>query len=326
MYNNPAAMPRRARSFAAACALLLVAIPAAAQYPGKPIRLIVPFPPGGTADATARIIAQPLSTSLGQPVLVENRAGADGAIAADVVIKAQPDGYTVFFGTTTALCAVPVLRKIPPYDPVVDFTPISLVGGFGFFLYVNSSVPATSLQELIEYARANPGKLNYGTGTSTSVIITAQLKLRENLDIVAVPYKGDAPALADLVAGRIQMMFAAVTAIGHVRDGRLRVLATLGTRRSPLFPDVPTTAETGLVKLTIKPWGGFFGPAKMPQAIVEKLSIETRAILARQDVREQLGRQAFEGQGSTPEELTGLLKEQLEAWRNAVREAGIQSE
>ena len=327
MYKNPLARPRLACSLTAACALLLVAMPAAAQYPGKPVRLIVPFPPGGTADASARIIAQPLSTSLGQPVLVENRAGADGAIAADVVIKAQPDGYTIFFATTTALCAVPVLRKIPPYDPVADFTPISLVGGFGFFVFVNSSVPAKSLQELIEYTRANPGKLNYGTGNSTSVITTAQLKLLENLDIVAVPYKGDAPALADLVAGRVQMMIATpATAIGHVKDGRLRVLATLGTRRSPIFPDVPTTAETGLVKLTIKPWAGFFGPAKMPQAIVETLSRETRAILTHQDVREQLGRQAFEGQGSAPEELTLLLKEQLDAWRNAVREAGIQSE
>jgi tripartite-type tricarboxylate transporter receptor subunit TctC len=320
-------MPRLARSFAAGWALLLVAIPAAAQYPGKPVRLIVPFPPGGTADAAARVIAQPLSTSLGQPVLVENRAGADGAIAADVVRKGQPDGYTLFFATTTAFCALPVLRKSPPYDPVADFTPISLVGGFGFFLFVHSSVPTRSFQELIEYARANPGKLNYGTGNSTSMIVTAQLKLLEKLDIIAVPYKGDGPATADLVAGRVQMMFATpATASGHVKDGRLRVLATLGTKRSSLYPDIPTTAETGLVKLTINPWAGFFGPAKMPQDIVEKLSRETRAILAREDVRERLGRQAFEGQGSTPEELTAVLKEQLEAWRNAVREAGIQPE
>jgi tripartite-type tricarboxylate transporter receptor subunit TctC len=300
---------------------------AAGQYPVKPVRIIVPFPPGGAADAAARIIAQPLSTSLGQPVLVENRAGADGVIAADAVMKAQPDGYTLFFATGTAFCAVPVLRKTPPYDPVADFTPISLVGEFGFFLFVNSSVPARSFQELIEYARANPGKLNYGTGNSTSMIVTTQLKLLEKLDIVAVPYKGDAPATADLAAGRVQMMFATpVTAIGHVKDGRLRVLATLGTRRSPLFPDIPTTAETGLVKLTIVPWAAFFGPAKMPQDIVEKLSRETRVTLARQDVREQLDRLAFDGQGSTPEKLAAVLKEQLEAWRNAVREAGIQPE
>jgi tripartite-type tricarboxylate transporter receptor subunit TctC len=310
---------------AAACALSLGAASAAAQYPGKPIRLIVPFPPGGAADAAARIVAQPLTQTLGQLVTVDNRPGADGAIAADAAMKSPPDGYTLFFATNTAFCSVPALRKNPPYDPVVDFAPISLIGKFGFFLFVHSDVPANTLPQLLDYARANPGKLNYGTGNSTSIIATAQLKLLERLDMVQVPYKGDAPATADLVAGRVQLMFATPTAaIGHVKDGRLRALAVLGAKRSPLLPEIPTTAELGLAQLSIQPWAGLFGPAKLPREIADRLSREMRAVVMRPEVREQLDRQAFDGQGSTPEELATYLKEQIESWKQAARAAGIQ--
>jgi len=320
-------MQKLGRWSVAFCALLLSAAPAAGQYPSKPVRLIVPFPPGGTADAVARIVVQPLSQSLGQPVAVENRPGADGVIAADVVTKAPPDGATLFFGTNTAMSAVPTMRKVPPYDALADFTPISLIGIYSFFLFVHSSVPAHSFAELIDYARAHPGKLNYATGNSTSILVTAQLKLLEKLDIVQVPYKGDAPAAADLVAGRVQLMFATPTAaIGHVKEHKLRVLATLGASRSALLPDVPSTAEMGLAKLTIVPWAGLFGPAKVPKDIAERVSRGARAAIARADVREQLKRQAFEGQGTTPEELAAFVKEQLEAWARAIRDAGIQPE
>lgn len=305
--------------------LALGALPAAAQYPGKPIRLIVPFPPGGAADLTARVVSQPLSQLLGQPILIENRAGADGVIAAEAALKSAPDGYTVFFATNTAFCAVPVFRKNPPYDPVADFTPISMIGKFGFFLFVHSSLPVKTVRELLEYIRANPGKINYGTGNSTSIVATAQLKLLERLDMVHVPYKGDAPATADLVAGRVQVMFATPgTALAQVKEGRLRVLATLLANRSPLAPDVPTTAEVGLLKLSITPWGGFFGPAKMPREIVERLSRDTNTVLARPEVRAQLDRYAFEGRGSSPEELAAYLKEQIDVWRRTVKEIGIQ--
>src|SRR5689334_20709093 len=242
--------------FASACAL--PHLPAAAQpYPSRPIRLIVPFPAAGTADIAARTVAQALSQALGQQIVVENRGGADGAIAGAAVIASPPDGYTLFFATTTALNAAPTLHKTPPYDPLTAFTPISLVGKFGFFLMVNESVPAKTVPELLAWVRANPGKVNYGTGNGTSILTTAQFAASEKLDMVHVPYKGDAPASADLIAGRVQLSIATLSAgvLPQIREGKLRVLATLLPNRSPLVPDAPTAAEAGLRGLTISPWG-----------------------------------------------------------------------
>ena len=320
-------MLRFARSFAALAVLALAAAPVAAQYPSKPIRLIVPFPAGGAADLSARVVAQPLAQALGQSVIVENKPGADGMIAADAVIKAAPDGYTLFFATNTALCAVPAMRKSPPYNPLTDFTPVSLIGKFGFFLFVHPSVPAQSVNELLAYARANPGKLNYATGNSTSILATAQLKLRERLDIMEIPYKGDAPATTDIVAGRVQLMFGTPgTALPFVKEGRLRALATLLANRSPLLPEVPTMAEAGLQGLSIVPWAGLFGPAMMPKDVVDRLAREMATVLARSDVREQLDRYAFEARSSTPEELAAFLTEQLDVWNRTVRDVGIARE
>src|SRR5262245_1433611 len=187
-------------------ALLPLAV--AAQYPNKPIRLIVPFPPGGAAELGARIFAQPLGQALGQPVVIDTKPGADGAIAADAAMKAGPDGYTLFYATNTAFSWVPAVRKSPPYDPLVDFTPVSLIGQFGFFLFAHPSVPANSMAELLAYIRANPGKLNYGSGNSTSMLTTAQLVLQEKLDVVHIPYKGDGPLSLDLLGGRVQFAIA----------------------------------------------------------------------------------------------------------------------
>jgi tripartite-type tricarboxylate transporter receptor subunit TctC len=314
------------RAVLAALALVanLVALPAFAQYPSKPIRLIVPFPPGGAADFAARVVATPLAQELGQPIVVENKAGADGAIAGDLLVKSAPDGYTLLFATNTGMLAAPTLRKNPPYDPINDFTPVSLVGRFGFFLFVHPSVPATNVQELIAYIRANPGKLNYGTGNSTSIIATAQLALNEKLEMVHVPYKGDAPLTLDLVTGRVQMVFATPgTAMQHVKDGKLRVLATLLPERSALAPDAPTMTEAGLRGLTITPWAAFFGPAKLPREVVDRLARATQTVLARKEVRDQLGNYAFEGASSTPEELGAFVKDQYEVWRKTVKDVGI---
>ena len=301
-------------------------LPAHAQtYPNKPIRLIVPFPAGGAADLAARTVMQALSQGLGQPVIIDNRGGADGAIAGNAVISAAPDGYTILFATTTGLNAAPTLRKQPPYDPVTAFTPVSLVGRFGFFLFVHESVPAKNVPEFLNYVRANPGKINYGTGNGTSILATAQLALIEKLDIAHIPYKGDAPATADLIAGRVQMMIGTPgSAMPQVREGRVRVLATLLANRSPLAPEAPTTVEAGLGKLTISPWAGLFGPAGLPREVVDRLAREMKVVAARKDVREALDRIAFDLQSSTPEEMAAILKEQLEVWKKTVQEVGME--
>ena len=300
---------------------------AAAQYPNKAIRLLVPFPAGGAAELGARIFAQPLGQALGQPVIVEAKPGGDGVIAADAVMKSEPDGYTLLFATNTAFNYVPATRKKSPYDPVTDFTPVSLVGYFGFFLFTSTSVPANSVAELLAYARANPGKLNYGTGNSTSIVMAAQLKQLEKLDIVEVPYKGDAPLTVDLLAGRVHFAFATPgSAVQQVKAGKLRALAAMFPTRSPLLPDVPTAIEAGLGKVTITPWGGVFGPAKMPREIADRVSRELAVVLVRADVREGMGKIAFAPRSSTPDELAAFLKEQMESWTRAARTAGIQAE
>jgi tripartite-type tricarboxylate transporter receptor subunit TctC len=317
---------RLSYALSAAIALLTAVVPVQAQpYPSKPIRLIVPFPAGGAADLTARIVTQALSDTLGQPLIIDNRGGADGAIAGDAVRNAAPDGYTLLLATTTGLNAAPVLRKQPPYDPITAFTPISMVGKFGFFLFVHESLPAKTVPELLAYVRAHPGKVNYATGNGTSVLTTAQLALAEKLEMQHIPYKGDAPATADLIAGRVQVMIGTPgSAMPQVQEGRLRVLATLLSRRSPLAPDAPTAAEIGLKGLTITPWGGLFGPAKLPREIVDRLAAAMKVVAARQDARASLDKIAFELQSSTPEEMAAFLKDQLEVWRRTVQEVGIE--
>ncbi len=312
---------------ALAAASLIHAAPAAAQYPTRPVKMVVPFPAGGATDTIARAIAQPLSQALGQQVVVDNKPGADGAIAGDIVAKSAPDGYTIFLATSSALSAVPAMRKQAPYDPVTAFTPISKMGTFSYFLFAHPSVPGRTVGELIEYIRANPGKVNYAGATTAGVMAAVELSGFAKLDMVRIPYKGEGPATLDLVSGRVQLMFATPTnALPAAKDGRLKVLAALSPKRSPLSPETPTMVESGAPNLSIVPWGGFFGPAGMPQEIVARLNREITTILARPDVREQIERQAIEVQSSTPAELGAHVKEQLEMWRKAVRESGITPE
>jgi tripartite-type tricarboxylate transporter receptor subunit TctC len=318
-------MPRKLLLLAAAALALSAA--AQAQYPEKPIRLVVPFPPGGAAELGARIYSVPLGQALGQPIVIETKPGGDGVIAADAVMKAAPDGYTLFYATNTAFNWVLATRKNPPYNPVTDFTPVSFVGYFGFFLFTHPSVPAKNVSELIAYARANPGKLNYGSGNSTSQLFGAQLKQITGIDIVHVPYKGDAPLTIDLVGGRVHLSFATPgSAAPQVREGKLRALAAMFPNRSPLLPDVPTAAEAGLGKMSLTPWGGIFGPKGMPRPVVDRLARELAAVLKRQDVRESFGKIAFEPKSSTPEELSQILKEQIQVWTSISREVGIKPE
>jgi tripartite-type tricarboxylate transporter receptor subunit TctC len=300
---------------------------AAAQYPARPVRIITGVPAGGTADTVARIVAQPLSQVLGQPVLIDNRLGADGAISAELTAKSAPDGHTLLWAGNTNMLGVPILRKNPPYDPLADFAPITPVVKFAFFLVVHPSVPAKTPLELIDYARANPGKLNYASGNVNGILAAAQLMSIGKLDMVHVPYKGEVLAIPDLLNARVHMMFGTggVTA-PLVKEGRLRALATLLPVKSSLLPDVPTMAEAGMPQLSVVIWGGLFGPAKLPKEIVERISREVNVILQRPEIRGQLVKQGVEPAGSTPAEFAAFLKQQLADWGKAAREAGLKPE
>jgi len=319
-------MHRLLITIALAAGLLAASESASAQtYPTKPLRLICGFPPGAAADAVSRILANALSSALGQPVIVENKPGAESMIAAEYVTRSAPDGYTILFASSSNMVAAPALRREPPYDPTSDFTPLSLIGHGTFLLFSHPSVPASNLHELIEYLRANPDKVNYATGNPIAIIATAQFMRATGTRMVQVPYKGEAPAIPDLVAGRVQLEFIATVAVAlpHVNTGRLRVLAAMTDRRSPLAPDVPTLAELGVPEVTVRLWAGLYGPGKLPAAVTQRLSGEINAALRRPEVREQLLRQGYDPQGSSSEELAAYVKSQYALWKQAVKEAGV---
>jgi tripartite-type tricarboxylate transporter receptor subunit TctC len=297
---------------------------ACAQYPSKPIRFIVGFPPGGSADPTTRIVGAALQEQLGQPVVVENRPGADSAIAAEQVSRMAPDGYTIMFASNSAMTAAVALRKNPAYDPLKDFTPISMVGRATVFFYVHPSVPAKTLKEFVEHVRANPGKLVYGTGNPLSILYGQQLMSATGMQMLHVPYKGEGPLNPDILAGRVHSSFlSTASAIAHAKDARLRPLAVLLERRSPLLPEVPTIDEAGVPQVTVRQWAGVFGPPKMPREIVERLNKEVNAALKRQDVLDKLQSYGYAAEGSTPERLLEINRADLELWRRLVKEAGI---
>ena len=307
-------------------AALLSAGPAAAQYPSKPIRVVVPFGAGSSTDIVMRILAQPLGQSLGQPVVVENKPGADGAIAAADVAKAPADGHTIMLGTNSPFSAAPHLRKVP-YDAINDFTPISLVGNYTFFVLVHPSVPARSLQELIAYARTNPGKLNYATGNTSAIVMTAMLASQAGMQLVHVPYKSEPPAITDLLSGNVHLMISSYATVApHMREGKLRPLVTTLPNRTSLMPDVPSIVEAGFPKFSVSPWAGMFGPARMPKDVTERLNRELNALFKRSDVRESLLKQAFDPKGSTVEEFNTYVRAQYDIWGKAIRDAGIQPE
>jgi tripartite-type tricarboxylate transporter receptor subunit TctC len=317
------------RTLVAAVLTAVLAAPliAAAQFPAKPIRVVVPFPAGSSTDSVTRVLANSVSQSIGQPLVVENKAGADGAIAAAEVAKAPADGYTLLMATNSPMSAVPAMKKNPPYDPVADFTPITDVGRYTFFILVHPSVPAKTLGELINYARANPGKLNYATGNTTGIVSTAFFASQAKIDIVHVPYKGEPQAITDLVAGRVQLMFASSgTSLPHVREGKLRALVTTLPKRSGILPEVPSIAEAGMPQFSITSWAGLFGPAKMPRDVVDRLNREFGAAMTRADVQTGMDRLAFALSPSSPEQLGVFVKDQMESYRRTLRAAGVEPE
>jgi len=309
----------------AAAVLTVVCLPALAQLSGKPIRVLVPFGVGSSTDIVARIIAMPLSQSLGQPVVVDNRPGADGVVAAVELIRAAPDGHTLLLATNSPLSAAPHLRKKLPYDALHDFTAVSLVGYYTFFVVVNPHLPAKTLQELIALVRKNPGKLNYATGNTSSIVMTATLASIAKLNMAHIPYKTEPPAIVDLLSGQVQLMISSYSTIApHVSTGKLRTVVTTLPSRSAMLPDVPSIVESGLPKFPVVPWAGMFGPAKMTKDVTERLNRELVTIIKRPDVQDQLNKQAFLGRASGVEELASFAREQYEIWGKAIRDAGIQ--
>jgi tripartite-type tricarboxylate transporter receptor subunit TctC len=297
----------------------------AQQFPSKPLRIVVPFPAGSATDTVARILANPVSQSIGQPVVVDNRAGADGAIAGAEVAKSPPDGYTMLLATNSPMSAVPAMKKIPPYDPTADFTPITDVGRYTFFIVTHPDVPAKTLGELIAYARANPGKLNYATGNTTGIVSTALFNSLAGTQMVHVPYKGEPQAITDMLAGRVQFMFASSgTTLAQIREGRLRAIVTTLAKRSPSLPDVPTIAEAGMPQFSVTSWAGLFGPARIPPEVLQRLNREFVAAMGRPEVQAAMEKQAFALNPSTPEQLGQLVKEQLESYRRILAAAGVQ--
>jgi len=308
---------------------MAMAVPLAvcAQYPAKPMRVVVPFPGGSATDTVTRILANAVSQSIGQPLVVENKAGADGAIAAAEVAKAQPDGYTLLMATNSPMAAVPAMKKSPPYDALADFTPITDVGRYTFFLYVHPAVPAKTFADLIAYARANPGKLNYATGNTTGIVSFAQINSLAGIDMIHVPYKGEPAGITDLVAGRVQLMLATpTTGLAQLKDGKLHALVTTLSKRSPLLPEVPTIAEAGMPQFSITSWAALFGPARMPREILERLNKEFLGAMGRPEVQAAMDKQAFALSPSSPEQLADFVKEQIESYRRILRAAGVQPE
>ena len=320
----------RRSTFRALPALLAAIVSVAAsaqQFPSKPIRMVVPFPAGSATDAIGRILAQPVSAAIGQSVLIDNKAGADGAIAGSEVANAAPDGHTILLATNSPMSAVPAMRKTPPYDPVTDFAPITDVGRYSFFLFANAGAPFKTLQEMIAYAKANPGKLNYATGNTTGIVSFAQLNSLAGIDMTHIPYKGEPAGVTDLVANRVQVMIATVTTGGpHARDGKLKVITTTVPRRSSAFPDAPTMAEAGMPQFAIVSWAGLYAPAKTPKDVIDRLNREFVAAMKRPDVIAAMEKQAFTMTPSTPEQLGAFTRDQRDAYVRILRAAGVQPE
>jgi tripartite-type tricarboxylate transporter receptor subunit TctC len=311
-------------ALAAAAAALSAPALRAETYPTRPITLVAIFGPGSASDTICRVIAQPLGIALKQPVIVENRPGADGALAATYVARANPDGYTLMMGTNSPLSANPFLLKDLGYDPIKDFAPVTRVGSYTLMLVVNPSLPIHSVKELIAYAKADPGKLSYASANTSGIVAAETLKHWAGIEILHVPYKSSPPALEDIIAGRVSMMFTDLTTgIPHVQAGTLRALATTRIKRSALFPELPTMDEVGVEGFDLDSWAGMVVPAHTPPEIVTRLNGELRKIIDSPDVKGKLKNVGFEAFSSSPEELGSYIKVQLDRWGKMVADAGI---
>jgi tripartite-type tricarboxylate transporter receptor subunit TctC len=308
--------------------LALVAAEAAAQYPAKPIKLVVPFPPGGPNDLIGRIVGQKMAEDLGQPLVLENRPGAGGALGAEAVAKSSPDGYVLLLGTTGTLAIAPGVRANLPYDPATSFAPISRLTRSVFLVVVNASVPAHSLRELIDLAKARPRQLTYAGVNATPLHIAGEMfKAAAGVDLMHVPYKGAGPAIADLVAGRTDVMFEQLPALrAHIRSGKLRPLAVASANRLALLHEVPTAGESGLPGYEVDAWSGLLAPAGTPAAITERLHAAVSKALASVDVRDALTGAGTEAAVTSPDEFARLMAADRVKWSRAAKDAGAKLE
>ena len=329
-------MQRYADRFAGIAAIVLgsgVFAPAncadAGTFPNRPIRLLVAFSAGGGSDTSARIVAPRLGELLGQQVVVDNRPGAGGNIATEIAVRAQPDGYTLLWGFSAPLVVNPSLYKNLPFDIEKDLEPISLIAASQYLLVVHPSIPATSVKELIAYAKSRQGQLSYASaGVGTPHHLAAELfKSKTGLDITHIIYKGGAPASVAVMSGEVQVHFGSFSAsLPYVKAKRLTALAVTGPTRSPEAPDLPTMQQVGFADFDVRSWFGVLAPARTPQAIVTRLNREFLKILAMPDVQESLKRIGMEPAGSTPQEFAAHIKVEKAVWAKVIREAGIRPE
>lgn len=293
----------------------------AQQYPNRPITLVVPYQVGGGADAVARAVAEAASAELGQPIIIENKGGAEGQIGTLDVARAAPDGYRILLGGAGSLVMVPALRKAPPYDAVKDFTPIAGVSEFSFFMYVNPNLPVRSMTEFVNYARANPGKLNYGSGNNGGFMSMAYLSRAVGLDMTRVSYRGEMAAITDLMSNQVQAVFATAIGVPFVKSGRLRAVATTLTSRASVMPDVPTMKEAGQPEV---PFGGgwvaIFGPPGMSRDVVDRLSKAFIAANNKPAIHARMEQLGLVPSPMKPDELGSYVKAQTVVYRDAVRD------
>jgi tripartite-type tricarboxylate transporter receptor subunit TctC len=296
-----------------------------AEYPNKPIHLIVPFPPGGPADILARIIGPRLSQSLGQPIIIENRPGAGGNIASEYVAKAKPDGYNLVLGFVGTHAINSSLYANMPYDNVKDFAPVTPIASVSIMLVVHPSIPASSIGQLIEQAKLNPGKLTYGSpGNGTPQHLAGELfETMANVDMVHVPYKGAVPALTDLLGGHLSMIFSSLPpALPHVNNGKLRGIAVTSLARTPIAPSIPTISESGLKGFEVVNWYGVLAPARTPKNIISRLNTEIVKIMNMPEVVKMLSEQGAVPMTSTPEQFGSFIKDETSKWAKLVKFSG----
>jgi len=317
---------RLGAAFAVAFAALTSAASAQAPYPNRNITLVLPFAAGSGTDTTTRLISKEVGTALGVSMVIENKAGANGSIAASYVARSAPDGYTLFVTTNTTHSANPYLLKTMSYDPIKDFTPIARTGDLPFMLVIHPDVPANSVADLIALAKKEPGKLTYASGSSSASVSGATFARLAGIDMLHVPYKSSPPALTDVIAGRVSMMFIDVpTGLPHVNAKALKAIAVTTKRPSALLPHLPTMDAT-VKGFDITSWQGWLGPANMPKDMVARLNAEIRKVIERPDIKSQLGERGMEAFSGTPEEFDAFLKEQLVLWEKLIGDAGIEKQ